>query len=64
MPASILVILACAMGLRMIARCSRPGRVRLSVHRVRPTISRASSLRLRALPTSGSIVAVTVRLPP
>jgi hypothetical protein len=61
---SIDVILACAIGLRRIDMCTRPGSVRLSVQRVRPVMSRASSLRLRALPTSGSIVAVTVRLPP
>ena len=39
------VIRACAIGLRRIAMCSMPGSVMLSVHVVRPVISRASSLR-------------------
>ena len=42
----MLVMVACANGLRTIARCSIPGRVMLSVQRVRPVISRSSSLRL------------------
>jgi len=45
---STFVMRACAIGLRRIARCSRPGSVRLSVHVVRPVIRCASSLRLRA----------------
>src|SRR6266540_2199879 len=49
---SIRLIWACACGLRRIARCSITGRVTLSVHRVRPVSSRASSLRSRARPTS------------
>ena len=50
---SIRVIRACANGLRRNARCSMPGSVMLSVQWVRPVISRASSLRRRARPTSG-----------
>ena len=61
------VIVAWANGLRTMARWSMPGRVRLSVHRVRPVISRWSSLRRRSLPISGlagaSAVAVTGHLP-
>src|SRR5579875_3723749 len=49
---STAVIRACACGLRRIAMCSIPGRVRLSVQFVCPVISRASSLRRRALPSS------------
>ena len=49
---SMLVIVACANGLRTIARCSMPGSWMLSVHLVRPVISRWSSLRRRALPIS------------
>ena len=49
---SIERILACAYGLRTMARCSIPGSVMLSVHRVRPVISRWSSLRRRSLPIS------------
>ena len=49
---SIEVIVAWAKGLRTIARWSIPGRVMLSVHRVRPVISRWSSLRRRSLPIS------------
>ena len=50
---SIEVILACAKGLRTIARCSMPGSTMLSVQRVRPVISRWSSLRRRSRPISG-----------
>ena len=46
------VILACAYGLRRKAMCSMPGSVMLSVQLVWPVISRASSLRRRALPNS------------
>ena len=49
---SMAVIRAWANGLRTIARCSMPGSVMLSVQRVRPVISRRSSLRLRAAPIS------------
>ena len=52
---SMPVIRACAMGLRTKAECSMPGSTMLSVHRVRPVISRWSSLRTRALPTSGLV---------
>ena len=45
---SIEVIRACASGLRTIARWSIPGSWMLSVQRVRPVMSRASSLRRRA----------------
>ncbi len=48
------VILACACGLRRKAMCSRPGRMMLSVQLVWPVSSRASSLRRRALPSSGA----------
>ena len=48
------VIEAWAKGLRTMARCSIPGRVMLSVQRVRPVISRWSSLRRRSLPISGA----------
>ncbi len=48
----MLVILACANGLRTIAMCSIPGSWMLSVHRVRPVISRWSSLRRRERPIS------------
>ena len=51
---SMLMILACANGLRTMARCSIPGRVMLSVQRVRPVISRWSSLRRRSRPISRS----------
>ena len=44
---SIDVMVAWANGLRTIAMCSMPGSLMLSVHRVRPVISRASSLRRR-----------------
>ena len=66
---SIEVIFAWAYGLRTTAMCSSPGGVMLSVQRVRPVISRSSSLRARALPTSGagasvrSSVTVTSHLP-
>ena len=46
------VIVAWANGLRTMARCSIPGRVMLSVQRVRPVIRRWSSLRRRSLPIS------------
>ena len=49
------VMFAWANGLRTIARCSIPGRVMLSVHRVRPVIRRWSSLRRRSLPISRSV---------
>ena len=45
---SMAEIRAWANGLRTIARCSIPGSWMLSVQRVRPVISRRSSLRLRA----------------
>jgi len=51
---SIETIRACANGLRTIARCTMPGRLRLSVQRVRPVISRWSSLRRRSRPISRS----------
>lgn len=57
----ILVILAWASGLRTTTMCTIPGSMMLSVQRVRPVISRASSLRLRARPSSpvaGCAVAV------
>ena len=60
------MIVAWANGLRTMARWSIPGRVRLSVQRVRPVISRWSSLRRRSLPISAagaSAVAVTGHLP-
>ena len=47
---SMLVMVACANGLRTIARCSIPGSAMLSVQRVRPVISRWSSLRRRSRP--------------
>ena len=50
----MVVIFAWAKGLRTMARCSMPGSVMLSVQRVRPVISRWSSLRARALPISGA----------
>ena len=55
---SIAVIRAWANGLRTMARCSIPGSWMLSVQRVRPVISRRSSLRLRAAPISvvGAVV--------
>ena len=62
---SMLTILAWAKGLRTIARCSIPGRVRLSVQRVRPVMRRWSSLRRRSRPISRSgfsAVAVISRL--
>src|SRR3954447_25912296 len=46
------VMVACANGLRTIAMCSMPGSVMLSVQRVRPVISRWSSLRRRSRPIS------------
>ena len=49
---SIRLIRACAIGLRRIAMCSRPGSWMLSVQRVRPVISRASSLRFSGRPMS------------
>ena len=49
---SIERILACANGLRTMAMCSIPGRVMLSVQRVRPVIRRWSSLRRRSRPIS------------
>ena len=49
---SIDAIVAEATGLRTMARCTMPGRTMLSVHLVRPVMSRASSLRLRAWPNS------------
>ncbi len=49
---SMFVMFACAKGLRTIAMCSMPGSTMLSVHLVRPVISRSSSLRRRALPIS------------
>ena len=52
---SIEVMVACANGLRTIARCSMPGSVMLSVQRVRPVISRWSSLRRRSRPISFSM---------
>ena len=51
---SIEVILACAIGLRSIARCSMPGSVMLSVHVVRPVMRCWSSLRLRDWPISAA----------
>src|SRR6266536_316898 len=57
------VMRAWASGLRRIARCSMPGSVMFSVQVVRPVISRASSLRGRAEPTSRSSTAV-MRSPP
>ena len=60
------VMVAWAKGLRTIARCSIPGRVMLSVQRVRPVIRRWSSLRRRSLPISAagrSWVAVTTCAP-
>ena len=60
------VMLAWANGLRTIARCSIPGRVMLSVQRVRPVMRRWSSLRRRSLPISAagrSWVAVMPSLP-
>ena len=41
--------------------CNMPGRLMLSVHRVRPVMSRASSLRNRALPISGSDLRLRAR---
>ena len=49
----MLVMRAWACGLRTIAMCSMPGSEMLSVQRVRPVISRWSSLRRRSLPISG-----------
>ncbi len=49
---SMALIRAWANGLRTMARCSMPGSWMLSVQRVRPVISRWSSLRLRAWPIS------------
>ena len=46
------VIRACAIGLRRIAMCSRPGSAMLSVQLVRPVTSRASSLRRSGWPTT------------
>ena len=65
---SIEVMVACAKGLRTIARCSMPGIVMLSVQRVRPVIRRWSSLRRRSRPISWatsarSWVAVMTRPP-
>src|ERR1035438_10106976 len=48
------VIRACAYGLRRKAMCSMPGSRMLSVQLVWPVMSRASSLRSRALPNSAS----------
>ena len=48
------VIRACANGLRTNAMCSMPGSTMLSVQLVWPVSSRASSLRGRALPSSGA----------
>ena len=48
------VIRACACGLRRNAMCSMPGSTMLSVQFVCPVTSRASSLRGRALPSSGA----------
>ena len=48
------VIFACANGLRTMARCSIPAAVMLSVQRVRPVISRWSSLRRRSRPISSA----------
>ena len=50
---SMAVIRAWANGLRTMARCSIPGSWMLSVQRVRPVISRWSSLRLRGLADLG-----------
>ncbi len=62
------VIVACAKGLRTMARCSMPGRVMLSVQRVRPVISRWSSLRRRSLPISVAgrswVAVMSAHLPP
>src|ERR687893_2843156 len=58
---SIELIFACATGLRTTARCNIPGSTMLSVQVVRPVISRASSLRRRALPTSRSGASVVGR---
>jgi hypothetical protein len=60
---SIEVIRADANGLRRIAMCSMPGSVMLSVQLVRPVMSRASSFRRRAAPTSWSSVTVTTPPP-
>src|ERR1700724_1461256 len=49
---STLTIRACAYGLRRNATYSIPGSWMLSVHWVFPVINRASSERLRAVPTS------------
>jgi hypothetical protein len=49
---SIEVIRACAAGLRSNAMCNMPVSCMLSVQRVAPVISRASSLRRRARPSS------------
>ena len=54
------VIRACAKGLRTKHMCSRPGSTMLSVQLVWPVSSRASSLRVRALPTSGAAAWVPV----
>ena len=51
---SMLLMVACANGLRTMARWSIPGRVMLSVQRVRPVISRWSSLRRRSRPISSA----------
>ncbi len=63
---SMAVILAWANGLRTMARCSMPGSWMLSVQRVRPVISRWSSLRLRAGPISavGRSSTAVIRPPP
>ncbi len=44
--------------------CSIPGSTRLSVQAVRPVISRASSLRRRALPTSATVGRSSVTVMP
>ena len=49
---SMAVIVPCANGLRTMARCSIPGSWMLSVQRVRPVMSRWSSLRSRPAPIS------------
>ena len=51
----MVVIFAWANGLRTMARCSMPGSWMLSVQRVRPVISRWSSLRRRSRPISTTL---------
>ena len=48
----VLSPLARAIGLRTMARCASPGRVRLSVHRAWPVMTRASSLRRTGCPVT------------